>query len=132
MSKNCVFPGSSPAKSLPVPSGTKAGQPVKVGGFIGVCETDRNEGDGLDRAGNPTGYASVAPTAATRCRSPRRWARWACRSTSRAATRSPRRSGSNTLFGHTRPVIDKGVASGATKSADGGTAGYVNVELIRL
>jgi hypothetical protein len=44
-------------------------------------------------------------------------------------TRSPPPSGSNTLFGHTRPVIDKGVATGATKAADGGTAGYVNVRV---
>lgn len=39
--------------SLPVPDGTKAGDPVKVGGFVGVAATDRGAG------GNIAAHASV-------------------------------------------------------------------------
>lgn len=58
--------------SLPVPSGTKAGDPVRIGGLNGVCATDRAKTD-VDPfntdgtvntsynagGGNPTGNASV-------------------------------------------------------------------------
>lgn len=39
--------------SLPVPSGTKSGAPVRVGSLNGVAQTDRDGG------GNPAGSASV-------------------------------------------------------------------------
>ena len=39
--------------SLPVPSGRKSGDPVRVGGLNGVCETARGEG------GNDAGNATV-------------------------------------------------------------------------
>lgn len=59
--------------SLPVTAGKKAGDPVRVGGLNGVCETDRARVDGLSPTnadgtrnatynyggGNPEGYASV-------------------------------------------------------------------------
>lgn len=58
--------------SLPVPSGKKAGDPVRVGGLNGVCATDRakvdvspTNADGTVNTsynyggGNPTGNASV-------------------------------------------------------------------------
>ena len=58
--------------SLPVPSGKKAGDPVRVGGLNGVCATDRakvdvaqyNADGSLNSSynyggGNPTGNASV-------------------------------------------------------------------------
>lgn len=51
--------------SLPVPAGTKAGDPVRVGGLNGVAETDRNEGAAADPVRgpavntNPVGCASV-------------------------------------------------------------------------
>lgn len=58
--------------SLPVPSGTKAGAPVRIGGLNGVTETDRantsvpaTNSDGTKNTsynyggGNPDGYASV-------------------------------------------------------------------------
>lgn len=58
--------------SLPVASGKKAGDPVRIGGLNGVCETDRANtsvapynGDGTPNAaynyggGNPDGQASV-------------------------------------------------------------------------
>jgi predicted RecA/RadA family phage recombinase len=129
MSKNCVFPGARPAVSLPVPSGTKAGQPVKVGNFIGVCETDRNENDGLDRSGNPTGYASVAVDGCYSLPVPEAVASVGLPIYITSGNALTTTVGSNTYFGKTRPVIDKGVATGATKSADGGTAGYVNVQI---
>lgn len=63
--------------SLPVPSGKKAGDPVRVGGLNGVCETDRAKtdvaafnADGTPNTsynyggGNPTGNASVWLTGA--------------------------------------------------------------------
>lgn len=50
--KNKVYrPGND--LSLPVPSGTKSGEPVKVGGFVGVASTDRGKG------GNIATHASV-------------------------------------------------------------------------
>ena len=58
--------------SLPVASGKKAGDPVRIGSLNGVCETDRakvdvapTNADGTVNGsynyggGNPTGYASV-------------------------------------------------------------------------
>lgn len=133
MSKNCVFAGSSPAKSLPVPTGTKSGDPVKVGGFIGVCETDRNEGTAPDPSGNPTGYASVAPDGCYSLKVPEVVTTVGTPVYITGANALTTTVGSNTLFGHTRPVIDKGVPSGATKVVDsGGVQGVVNVELIRL
>lgn len=58
--------------SLPVPAGTKAGDPVRIGGLNGVAETDRantsvapTNADGTRNAtynyggGNPDGHASV-------------------------------------------------------------------------
>lgn len=57
---------------LPVPAGKKAGDPVRIGGLNGVCQTDRANtnvdvlnADGTPNAaynaggGNPHGYASV-------------------------------------------------------------------------
>ena len=50
--------------SLPVPDGTKSGDPVMVGSFVGVAATDRADSTvttyPLNRGGgNPDGYASV-------------------------------------------------------------------------
>lgn len=57
--------------SLPVPSGKKSGDPVRVGGLNGVCETDRADSSqdpsyvngsynaGPWGGGNPDGYATV-------------------------------------------------------------------------
>lgn len=39
--------------SLPVPEGTKSGDPVKVGAFVGVAVTDRGDG------GNAATHATV-------------------------------------------------------------------------
>lgn len=52
MAKNEIFRHGD-HMSLPVPSGTKPGDPVKVGALNGVAQTAVNEG------GNPEGHASV-------------------------------------------------------------------------
>jgi predicted RecA/RadA family phage recombinase len=133
MSKNCVFAGESPALSLPVPALTRSGSPVLVGGLIGVCETDRTEvvsGKQYGGVGNPDGYASVAPDGT--------YSLPVADAVSAAGTKIyivaadntlTTTAGSNVLFGHTVPVIQRGVASGATKGAG---AGNVNVRLVRI
>lgn len=45
MKNEVIRPGTE--LSLPVPSGTKSGEPVKVGGFVGVAATDRGAGGNL-------------------------------------------------------------------------------------
>ncbi|EFQ82710.1 hypothetical protein HMPREF0063_11919 [Aeromicrobium marinum DSM 15272] len=56
--KNLAFrPGNE--LSLPVPSGTVSGEPVKVGAFCGVAATSRGEG-----VGNIATHASVDITGA--------------------------------------------------------------------
>lgn len=39
--KNQVWANKQPARSLPVPEGTKSGDPVQVGDLVGVASTDR-------------------------------------------------------------------------------------------
>lgn len=139
MSKNCVFAGTEPAISLPVPAGTRSGDPVIVGGIIGVCETDRTEvvdGKQYGGVGNPAGYASVAPDGAYSLKVPEVVNAAGTPIYIVAADNSlttDDNAGANALFGHTVPVIDKGVASGATKVVDaGGVEGTVNVRLARI
>ena len=59
--------------SMPVPAGKKAGDPVRIGGLNGVCQTDRAATSGISPVnadgtpntafnyggGNPDGYATV-------------------------------------------------------------------------
>lgn len=129
MSKNCVFAGTKPALSLPVASGVKSGDPVIVGGIVGVAETDRaatTNGVRTGGVGNPDGYASVAVDGV--------YSLPCTDAVSAAGTKIYITSGgtltttatSNTLFGVTVPVIQRGVASGATKSSG---AGNVNVAI---
>jgi predicted RecA/RadA family phage recombinase len=129
MSKNQVYAGSRPALPLPVPAGTKSGEPVIVGGIVGVAETDRaattngvHTGPGL-----PDGYASVQPDGtyslpvadAVSAAGTKIYIVTADRSLTTTAS-------GNTLFGYTVPVIVRGVATGATKSSG---AGNVNVAI---
>lgn len=65
MSKNQVYDEIS-VISLPVPAGTKSGDPVKVGNFVGVADTDVQDDSHATTypisrggVGNPNGYASV-------------------------------------------------------------------------
>lgn len=131
MSKNCVFAGEKPAIALPVPAGTKSGDPVIVGGIVGVAETDRAATDGTTGVHTgpslPDGYASVAvdgtyslPVAdAVAAAGTAIYIPAAGGALTTTAT-------SNVLFGRTVPVIDKGVASGATKASG---AGNVNIAI---
>ncbi|MCL8026319.1 capsid cement protein [Nocardioides bruguierae] len=130
MAKNLVLKGQKPALSLPVPAETRSGDPVIVGGIVGVAETDRTEvvsGVTYGAPGNPDGYASVnvdgtfevsvadAVTAAgTAIYIP---------SAGGALTTT---ATDNVLFGHTVPVFLRGAATGATKASGTGT---VNVAL---
>lgn len=64
MALNTHF-ASTPAqhRSLPVPDGTKSGDPVKVGSLVGVALTDRAKSPELETDfgnGNREGYATVA------------------------------------------------------------------------
>lgn len=133
MSKNLVFAGTSPALSLPVPAGTRSGDPVKVGGVVGVCETDRTEvvsGKQYGGVGNPDGYASVAVDGTYALEVPEQVTAAGTPIYIVAADNSLTTTATdNTLFGHTVPVIDKSVATGATKAAGAGT---VNVKLVRI
>lgn len=141
MSKNLVFAGVEPALALPVPTGTRSGDPVIVGSIIGVAETDRagdtdTSGRVLGGVGHPTGYAAVAPDGTYALKVPEAVAAagtpiYIVTATNALTTSS--NTGANPLFGYTVPVIDKGVASGATKAADsGGVEGTVNVKLARI
>lgn len=134
MSKNCVFAGPSPAISLPVPALTRSGDPVKVGGQIGVAETDRTElvsGKQYGGVGHPDGYAAVAPdgTYSLPVADAVSAAETPIYITGSGPFTLTTTVGSNTLFGHTVPVIQRGVATGATKGAG---AGNVNIRLVRL
>ena len=66
--KNQVYANNIPGISLPVPAGTKSGDPVKVGSLVGVAATDRAvamstpptaDQVAANSSGNPDGYASV-------------------------------------------------------------------------
>lgn len=133
MSKNLVYAGQSPAISLPVPAGTRSGGPVKVGGIVGVAETDRVEtvngvkfGEG---SGNPEGYASVAPDGTYALPVPDAVAAVGTAIYIAADNTLTTTATNNTLFGHTVPTVLRGVASGATK---GSGAGTVNVRIVRV
>lgn len=135
MAKNRVFAGNEPALSLPVPAGTRSGDPVLVGAIVGVAATDRTEtvdGKQYGGVGNPEGHASVEVSGA--------FALEVAEAVAAAGTRiyivpadnsltTADGAGVNTLFGTTVPVIDRGVATGATKAAGAGT---VNVKLARI
>lgn len=133
MSKNCVIAPQVPALSLPVPAGTRSGDPVKVGGIVGVAGTDRTEvvsGKQYGGVGNPDGYASVEVDGAFAVEvadavSAVGTAIYIVTADNSLTTTAT----SNTLFGHTIPVIERGVPTGATKSAGAGT---VNVKLARI
>ena len=61
--KNQVWAERQPARSLPVPAGTKAGAAVKVGDLVGVASTDRADSTATPRplggVGHADGYAAV-------------------------------------------------------------------------
>lgn len=61
--KNQVYAGVEPGISLPVPAGTKSGDAVKVGSFVGVAATNRADSTVTPipefGGGNADGYATV-------------------------------------------------------------------------
>lgn len=61
--KNQVWAERQPARSLPVPAGTKSGDPVKVGDLVGVASTDRANSAATPLpeggVGHADGYAAV-------------------------------------------------------------------------
>ena len=66
--KNQVYANNTPGISLPVPAGTKSGDPVQVGSIVGVAATDvavampatpTSDSVAANSSGNPVGYASV-------------------------------------------------------------------------
>lgn len=59
MSTNSRF-AYTRTRSLPVASGVKSNDPVKVGSLVGVALTDRQGDDETAETGNPTGFATVA------------------------------------------------------------------------
>ncbi|NGZ99629.1 DUF2190 family protein [Nocardioides sp. W3-2-3] len=132
--KNQVFAGNQPAVALPVPSGIKSGDPVIVGGMIGVAATDRaavTNGVATGGVSLPVGYASVEVDGVYAVSV-------AGGAIAAAGGRVYINPADNTLtatsasglvlFGTTVPVIERGVASGATKAS--GTA-VVNVKTRR-
>lgn len=124
MAKNNVY-GFTKSQSLPVPAGTKSGDAVKVGGYVGVALTDRQAAvTGLvANTSNPVGNASVAldGTWVLPC------------SDAVAAVGTPiyitgagpfaltTTVGTNTLFGYSADVIKDGAPTGGTKAAGAGT-----------
>jgi hypothetical protein len=130
MAKNRVFAGNEPAVSLPVPAGVRSGDPVAVGGIIGVAATDRTElagGKQYGAPGNPDGYASVEVDGTWSLSVPDAVAAAGTPIYIVTATRAlTTTAAGNVLFGHTVPVIQRGVATGATKGAG---AGNVNIRL---
>lgn len=66
--KNQVYANTTPGISLPVPEGTKSGDPVNVGAIVGVAATDvavampatpTADSVAANSSGNAPGYASV-------------------------------------------------------------------------
>lgn len=128
--KNKVFDGGRPALSLPVPANTRSGMPVNVNGIVGVAATDRTEvvsGKQYGAPGNPDGYASVEVAGVFSLDVADAVAAVGTSIYITSAQALTTTASGNTLFGRTVPVIDKGVATGATKSAG---AGKVNVAII--
>lgn len=134
MAKNCILAPTEPAAILPVPSGAVSGDPVKVGGFVGICAADRADAATKKGAvGAPDGYAPVERTGLWEVKVPE--------AVSAAGTAiyivgsGPTLTttvGSNTLFGYTEPIIQRGAAVGATKAADSGSAGTVYVRPVKV
>lgn len=128
MATNIRF-GGSKTRSLPVASGTKSGDPVKVGSLVGVALTDRQGDTGAAETGNKTGSATVAlgggsqgcaaDLTVTGALAGAGTPVYIASNGSLTAT-----STDNTLFGYSIP--------GATDGSKGSGAGVVTVELAQV
>lgn len=118
------------ARSLPVPAGTKSGDPVKVGGFVGIALTDRQAAmaAGVVNTGNPVGSASVAldGTWSVPCADAVAEVGTALYLSGAGPFTVTTTVGSNTLFGYSADVIRDGAPIGGTKAAGAGT---INVKI---
>ena len=133
MAKNCVLAPTEPDVALPVPAGTVSGSPVKVGGFVGVATADRADAaTKKGGVGHPDGYAPVAKTGLWELPVPDAVAAAGTPIYITNAMALTTTATNNTLFGHTEPIIVRGVAVGATKAADSGSAGTVYVRPVKV
>ena len=136
MAKNCILAPTEPAVVLPVPAGTVSGAPVKVGGFVGIAAADRADvATKKGAGGRPHGYAPVEKTGLWELKVPEQVT--AAGPAIYIAGAGPftltTTAAGNTLFGHTEPIIQRGVAVGATKAADsGGVEGTVYVRPVKV
>ncbi|CAI9417340.1 capsid cement protein [Nocardioides sp. T2.26MG-1] len=135
MAKNCILAPTEPARVLPVPAGTVSGGPVLVGGFVGVAAADRADAATKKGAvGCPDGYAPVEVTGLWELKVPEAVTAAGTPIYIVAADNTLTTTATgNTLFGHTEPIIQRGVAVGATKAVDsGGVEGTVYVRPVKV
>lgn len=121
MATNARFDGLGRTRSLPVASGVKSGDPVVVGGLVGVALTDRQGDADTSETGNVAGSATVALSGAfdVTVTGAAAGAGAAVYITSGGALNMT--SSGNTLFGYTIP--------GATDGSKGASAGVITVEI---
>ena len=123
MAKNNVY-GFTKSQSLPVPAGTKSGDAVKSGAYVGVALTDRQAAAAANvpNTSNPVGNASVAldGTWTLPCADAVAAVGTALYVVGNGPTVTTTASG-NTLLGYSADVIKGGAATGGTKAAGAGT-----------
>ena len=123
MAKNSVY-GFTKSQSLPVPAGTKSGDPVKSGAYVGVALTDRQVAmaANVPNTSNPVGSASVAldGTWTLPCADAVAAVGTALYVVGNGPTVTTTAAG-NTLLGYSADVIKGGAATGGTKAAGAGT-----------
>ena len=123
MAKNNVY-GFTKSQSLPVAAGTKSGDAVKSGAYVGVALTDRQAAAAANvpNTSNPVGNASVAldGTWTLPCADAVAAVGTALYVVGNGPTVTTTASG-NTLLGYSADVIKGGAATGGTKAAGAGT-----------
>jgi predicted RecA/RadA family phage recombinase len=124
MAKNNVY-GFTKSQSLPVPAGTKSGDPVKSGAYVGVALTDRQVAmaANVPNTSNPVGNASVAldGTWTLPCADAVAAVGTALYIAGAGPFTVTTTDSGNTLLGYSADVIKGGVATGGTKAAGAGT-----------
>ena len=124
MAKNNVYPFTK-SQSLPVPAGTKSGDAVKSGSYVGVALTDRQAAmtAGVPNSSNPVGNASVAldGTWALTCADAVASVGTALHIASTPPGTVTTTVSGHGLVGYSADVIKGGVATGGTKAAGAGT-----------